>query len=85
MKKSPLKYFLYFRGLFLLASPGIEPGILESKSNVLSITLRSLVPTVGIEPTIYRLEGGRLIHWATRAVPLCRELNPDRHGESVVS
>ena len=85
MQKSPLKYKKYFRGLLLLASPGIEPGILESKSNVLTITLRSLVPTTGLEPVIYRLEGGRLIHWATRAVPLRRELNPDLLGENQVS
>ena len=37
-------------------------------SGVHALNGKILILLVGLEPTIYRLEGGRLIHWAIGAM-----------------
>ena len=55
---------------FYKVVPGIEPGLLDSKTSVLTIGLYDHLPTAGLEPAISGLEDRRLIHWATRAFDL---------------
>ena len=37
---------------------------------IIQLRRKPKIPPVGIEPTIFRLEGGRLSHWATGALLL---------------
>lgn len=45
--------------------PGFEPGLLDSKSKVIAITLQNQTSPAGFEPAISRFVVSRLIHWAT--------------------
>jgi len=47
---------------------GLNPGPTAYKAGALPLSYRgkeSRLPPVGVEPTVFRLEGGRVIHCAT--------------------
>ena len=46
---------------------GIEPRLVRVYKQMCLLYVSLKEPPVGIEPTIFRLEGGRLIHLATEA------------------
>ena len=50
------------REYVLKVVPGIEPGLPDSKSGILTTGSYDQIPTTGLEPAISGLEDRRLIH-----------------------